>query len=159
MALWQAAGSLAPMIRRAIAVVLAVGSAHCGGLVDSSAFADGADASADVNAVDAPEPVVSVGRACGTTLDCADLTAAYLRTASDGKYLCGYRTEKPSPENCTRQAKTCILVPTLGRGVFYGPECGCDGRNVDINLTWPAAPAPVTSRGPCLEPATDAGSD
>lgn len=137
------------MSARAFAFVLAVASAHCGGLEAGSAFPEATDASADVTAIDAETPL-SVGRACGTDSDCADLTAA------DGQYLCGYRVDKPSPANCTSQAKTCIFVSSLGRGAYFGPECGCDGGSIDIDPTWPAARAPVTSLGPCTAPASDA---
>jgi hypothetical protein len=130
------------VIGSALAVLLAAATTSCGGLVAGSAFSEPMDASADGAVVDTGTSD-GVERACDTDSDCATMTATF------GKYLCAYRTEHPSPLNCTSQTRTCIFVSTGGRGVYFAPECGCDGGNVVIDPTWPAAPSPVTSLGPC----------
>ncbi len=131
-----------PLNPSLFAVVMVAASIGCGGLVGGSSFSEPADASADVAVVDTGT-TVNPERACDKDSDCASMTA------TGARYMCGYRTEHPSPSNCTSQAKTCIFVSTGGRGVYFAPECGCDGGNVDIDPTWPAAPSPVTSFGPC----------
>ncbi len=134
------------------AVFLALASASCGGLVADSAFSESADAGADATGIDTGTPV-ALPRACDRDSDCATMTSM------GGKYMCAYRTEHPSPSNCTSQARTCIFVSTGGRGVYFAPECGCDGGNVVIDPTWPAAPSPVTSDKPCASVPRDAATE